>query len=339
MTISVIGGTYDELCQFPLWRQTFGSAGRAAAAIASLGGSACLHTFSSSDGVGQRQALADLYGFELAPTVPAPNVAFDYFHALSPIHITPSDVPLYESERVIDVTVAEMIFGDNAWEFHGGATRAGCDELGISLAYCPSRAPWFKGRVERFMRTIAEQLFHLIPGTTWSNTKDRGEYPSEKLACVTLEQLTVFVVRWIVECYQHAPHRGLKGKTPFQAWQESARLTPIYMPADPDQLSVAFSDTIMRPITNSGVTFDQATCCTSTSRSSVESRVLAIVSPVIGAIRWTAWVGSTCSSPWTTMPGLSSRRCIPTRRSAVPCSSCATPLRGTPGSACRCAGY
>ncbi|MDY7791677.1 DDE-type integrase/transposase/recombinase [Burkholderia ubonensis] len=152
--------------------------------------------------------------------------------------------------------VAEMVVGDNAWEFHGSAMRAGCDELGISLVYCPKRAPWFKGRVERFMRTIAEQLFHLIPGTTWSNTKDRGEYPSEKLACVSLEELTVFVVRWIVECYQHAPHRGLKRKTPFQAWQESARLTPIYMPADPNQLSVAFSDTIMRPITNSGVTFD-----------------------------------------------------------------------------------
>ncbi len=53
----------------------------------------------------------------------------------------------------------------------------------------------------------------------------------------------------------------------------------------------------------------------------------------------TAWVGSTCSSPWTTMPGLPSRRCIPTRRNAVPCSSCVTPLRGTPGSACMCAGY
>ncbi|KVT41858.1 Mu transposase C-terminal domain-containing protein [Burkholderia ubonensis] len=152
--------------------------------------------------------------------------------------------------------VAEMIFGDNAWEFHGSATRSGCDELGISLVYCPKRAPWFKGRVERFMRTIAEQLFHMIPGTTWSNTKDRGEYQSEKLACVSLEELTVFVVRWIVECYQHAPHRGLKGKTPFQAWQESARLTPIYMPADTNQLSIAFSDTIIRPITNSGVTFD-----------------------------------------------------------------------------------
>ncbi|WP_321873922.1 Mu transposase C-terminal domain-containing protein [Burkholderia ubonensis] len=152
--------------------------------------------------------------------------------------------------------IAEMVFGDNAWEFHGSAMRAGCDELGISLVYCPKRSPWFKGRVERFMRTIAEQLFHLIPGTTRSNTKERGEYQSEKLACVSLDELTVLVVRWIVECYQHTPHRGLKRKTPFQAWQESARLTPIYMPADPDRLSIAFSDTIMRPITNSGVTFD-----------------------------------------------------------------------------------
>ncbi|ABB05594.1 Mu transposase C-terminal domain-containing protein [Burkholderia lata] len=152
--------------------------------------------------------------------------------------------------------VAEMVVGDNAWEFHGSAMRAGCDELGISLMYCPKRAPWFKGRVERFMRTISEQLFHTIPGTTWSNTTERGEYPSEKLACVSLDELTALVVRWIVECYQHAPHRGLKNKTPLQAWQESARLTPIYMPADPDQLSIAFSDDIMRPITNSGVTFD-----------------------------------------------------------------------------------
>ncbi|VWD36118.1 DDE-type integrase/transposase/recombinase [Burkholderia lata] len=92
--------------------------------------------------------------------------------------------------------VAEMVVGDNAWEFHGSAMRAGCDELGISLVYCPRRAPWFKGRIERFMRTVAEQLFHLIPGTTRSNTKDRGDYPSEKLACVSLEELTVFVVRW-----------------------------------------------------------------------------------------------------------------------------------------------
>lgn len=152
--------------------------------------------------------------------------------------------------------VAEMVVGDNAWEFHGSAMRAGCDDLGISLVYCPRRALWFKGRIERFMRTIAEQLFHLIPGTTRSNTKDRGDYPSEKLACVSLQELTVFVVRWIVECYQHTPHRGLKRKTPAQAWQESARLTPTYMPADPGQLSIAFSDAIMRPITNSGVTFE-----------------------------------------------------------------------------------
>ncbi len=80
----------------------------------------------------------------------------------------------------------------------------------------------------------------------------------------------------------------------------------------------------------------RATCCTSTSRSSAVSCVLAIASPAIGAIPWTALAGSTCSSPWTIMPGLPTRRCIQTRRKAVPCSSCAMPWLDTPDSTCVC---
>lgn len=110
--ISVVGGTYEEFCQFPLWRQTFGSAGRAAAAIASLGGSARLHTFCDPGSVGQRQAMADLFGFELAGTATAPDVAFDYFHALTPIQITPTTFPLYDSGRVLEVeTELALRFG------------------------------------------------------------------------------------------------------------------------------------------------------------------------------------------------------------------------------------
>lgn len=101
--ISVIGGTYEEFCQFPPWRQTFGSAGRAVAVIATLGSPATLHTFSSPDGIGQRQALADVFGFTLAATGAAPNVAFDYFHALTPIEITPDSLPLYDPSRRLEV--------------------------------------------------------------------------------------------------------------------------------------------------------------------------------------------------------------------------------------------
>lgn len=85
--IEVVGGTYEEYCQFPIWRQIFGSGGRAAAAIATLGGSVRLHTFGAPGSCGKRRALADAYGFALGDIAEAPDLAFDYFHALSPIHV------------------------------------------------------------------------------------------------------------------------------------------------------------------------------------------------------------------------------------------------------------
>ena len=152
--------------------------------------------------------------------------------------------------------VPGLIVADNGMEFHGSGLRHGCTDLGIELAYCPSRSPWHKGRVERFMRTIAEQLFHTIPGTTWSNTFERGDYKSADLACVTLEDLTRLVVRWIVECYQHAPHRGLRGRTPYMVWQESSRQHLLYMAEEPNAIEIAFAGTMYCPITNRGITFD-----------------------------------------------------------------------------------
>lgn len=152
--------------------------------------------------------------------------------------------------------VPSLIVADNGMEFHGTGLRHGCADLGIELAYCPSRSPWHKGRIELFMRTVAEQLFHNIPGTTWSNTAERGDYESAGLACVTLDDLTKLVVRWIVEVYQHAPHRGLGKRTPHMVWQQSCRKHHIYMAEDPNALEIAFAGTTDCVVTNRGVTFD-----------------------------------------------------------------------------------
>ncbi|MBU9321087.1 DDE-type integrase/transposase/recombinase [Burkholderia gladioli] len=152
--------------------------------------------------------------------------------------------------------VPSLIVADNGMEFHGTGLRYGCADLGIELAYCPSRSPWHKGRVERFMRTVAGQLFHNIPGTTWSSTTERGDYESADLACITLEDLTKLVVRWIVEVYQHAPQRGLRKRTPNMVWQESCREHHIYMAEDPKALEIAFAGTTHCVVTNRGVTFD-----------------------------------------------------------------------------------
>lgn len=107
--IAVVGGTYQEFCQFPQWRQTYGSGGRAAAAIASLGGEAQLHTFGDSSTLAMRQALASVYGFELKHVEAAPDIAFDYFHAMRPVHVTPSYDPLFDSARRLLVTADRVL--------------------------------------------------------------------------------------------------------------------------------------------------------------------------------------------------------------------------------------
>ena len=45
MTIHVVGGVYREYCVHPRWNEIYGSAGRAALAIATMGTSVVLHSY------------------------------------------------------------------------------------------------------------------------------------------------------------------------------------------------------------------------------------------------------------------------------------------------------
>lgn len=71
------------------------------------------------------------------------------------------------------------IVPDNAAEFHAGDLIMGFNELGIEIMYPASRAPQRKGAVERFFSTQNLGLIHNLPGTTFSNIQQRGDYDSE----------------------------------------------------------------------------------------------------------------------------------------------------------------
>jgi hypothetical protein len=49
---------------------------------------------------------------------------------------------------------------------------------------------------------------HLLPGTTFSSTKERGEYDSEAKAIMTLGELEVWFALQITGGYHDAFHRG-----------------------------------------------------------------------------------------------------------------------------------
>jgi putative transposase len=82
----------------------------------------------------------------------------------------------------------EVLVVDNAIELHRDLELA-CLQLGIELQHMPVRKPWFKGSIERWFRTLNTDLIHVTPGTTFSHFLERGEYDSQKHACITLDRL------------------------------------------------------------------------------------------------------------------------------------------------------
>ncbi|NWP05639.1 transposase family protein, partial [Escherichia coli] len=74
---------------------------------------------------------------------------------------------------------------DNAREHRSDALKRGCRAHSISIEYRPVRRPHFGGHIERLIGTVMGTV-HLLPGTTFSNVAERGDYDSEGEACMTL---------------------------------------------------------------------------------------------------------------------------------------------------------
>lgn len=133
------------------------------------------------------------------------------------------------------------IVPDNAAEFHAVRLTLAFNELGIEVLYPRSRGPQKKGGIERFFRTLAIDLIHRLPGTTFSNPKERGNYPSEKKACLTLQELEAAITKWVVDRYHQQPHRGLKGRTPAEVWNDGESKRKPRLPIDLDALESILS--------------------------------------------------------------------------------------------------
>ncbi|WP_442859145.1 helix-turn-helix domain-containing protein [Arthrobacter sp. CAN_A2] len=80
------------------------------------------------------------------------------------------------------------LYLDNASEFKSEALKRGCEQHGVKLRYRPPGQPHYGGIVERVIGTLMQSV-HDLPGTTFSNPRERGSYDSEKRATLTLPEL------------------------------------------------------------------------------------------------------------------------------------------------------
>ncbi len=106
----VAGGLYRELCDFPAWDETFGSGGRAAAAISRQSPGSTLHTYVSGHGNTGVDALRAL-GVDVSITPSDVAVAFAYFHPLSRPHIEPRPSHIRQQKAMVVEGTAVLRFG------------------------------------------------------------------------------------------------------------------------------------------------------------------------------------------------------------------------------------
>ncbi|EKT4493105.1 PfkB family carbohydrate kinase [Pseudomonas sp. YQ_6] len=81
--ITIVGGVYRERCMRPAWDDIYGSAGRAATAIARFGVEAELHAALDSETQAVMEARAAFENFSLQASPSEVGVTFEYIHGLS----------------------------------------------------------------------------------------------------------------------------------------------------------------------------------------------------------------------------------------------------------------
>jgi putative transposase len=111
----------------------------------------------------------------------------------------------------------ETLVVDRAPHLVGGDLADACGQLGIQLDPSPVKRPWFKGAIERQFRTHNTGLVHGLPGTTFSNVLERGEYDAEGMACISLARFREILHVYLLDVYGQEWNRGVGG-VPAQRW-------------------------------------------------------------------------------------------------------------------------
>ncbi|WP_299281813.1 Mu transposase C-terminal domain-containing protein [uncultured Tateyamaria sp.] len=180
----------------------------------------------------------------------------------------------YDAVRTLAMAVsdknefARAIGAQAEWYHHGGLCTVSCDtgpaflssefqtavsDLGGHIHFGPVGVPELRATVERTFGTFATKFASLLPGRTFSNVTDRGDYDADARAVLDDADLLRIIIRWIVDYYHHAPHSGLQGQTPAARWKELTR--ERFVPNPPDRLTrrVATGIEVERKLTKHGL--------------------------------------------------------------------------------------
>ena len=136
----------------------------------------------------------------------------------------------------------ETIHVDNGADFRAEAVKKAGLAHGINIEFRPVGRANFGGHIERVIGTLMHEI-HNLPGTTFSNIKQRGEYNSDANASMTFFEFEKWLITFITKIYHKRVHNSLF-LTPEQQWEEGLF---------GDENSIGF---IQKPSSNSTIILD-----------------------------------------------------------------------------------
>jgi putative transposase len=147
----------------------------------------------------------------------------------------------------------ELIVTDSGSNFRSKAFRAAVLDLGSSIMIAPAGLPQMRGPVERSFRTDSQFLYSQVPGYSFSNVVEKGEYESEENIAVTIMELAKMMVRYWVDIYHNSPHAGLGGDTPANRYRTGVDRFGVLPPPPRDVVRHIFCTVIECRVGNKGV--------------------------------------------------------------------------------------
>lgn len=142
---------------------------------------------------------------------------------------------------------------DNGLEFLADAVTRGALTLDSLPLPTEFYSPWQKGRIERFGRTLTDELLADLPGWSKGPRTKEGKVYLPNSGAMPIEQFLAILderLRWY---NTERPHSALNGRTPLEAWQSDP--TPVRQATD-EQLRRLALPAVERTINPDGVHHD-----------------------------------------------------------------------------------
>lgn len=158
----------------------------------------------------------------------------------------------------------QSIHADNATEFRGDNLIDTCKQYNMNLIWRPVARPEYGAHVERLLGTFKEEILTL-PGTTFSNIKERGSYNSEKKATFTFKEFERWLATFIND-YYHVKYHSDICMSPLEKYKQGilgdSKRPGIGIPPrilDVDKFKLDFLPRETRTVQRYGIKLDNIT--------------------------------------------------------------------------------